>query len=156
MEAWVQTSGQTESETLFHSTFILKMVKDATSTAGYLMAPPPHKVLISLLQGAESKSSNHSSGFAAVQAAKEKAQLMDAAFQKAESELEFLHGEVYRKASGLKALFSQHEASYEREVQAAWAGSSVLRDSLREVESRMNRISQVGTRIGDRLQVREV
>jgi hypothetical protein len=55
----------------------------------------------------------------------------------------------------LRVLFAQHESSYERGVQAAWAGSSALRECLREVENRMNRISQVGTRIGDRLQVRE-
>lgn len=138
---------------LFHSfrTIAISDMPTSHGTAN-LLAPPPHRLLMSLLQSTQ-EAVNHPSAFAAVHAAKERALKMDQSFQRAESELEFLHREVQRKASSLKALFSQQEASYEREVQAAWDGSSALRESLREVESRMNRISQVGTRIGDRLQV---
>ncbi|GAX74293.1 hypothetical protein CEUSTIGMA_g1742.t1 [Chlamydomonas eustigma] len=71
---------------------------------------------------------------------------------KAGTELQQLHKEVSKTVSQLQVSYSIHEAEYKMEVENIQTSGGAIRKSFEDLEARMARVSQIGTRIGDRLQ----
>eukprot|EP00798_Chlamydomonas_sp_ICE-L_P020331 gene20331-27091_t len=71
---------------------------------------------------------------------------------RAELELQSLQHDVTKKVSSLNLLVSKQAAGYKDSLAGYDTGAKAVREAFRVLGDRMNKVSQVGTRIGDRLQ----
>ncbi|GFH11529.1 uncharacterized protein HaLaN_07041, partial [Haematococcus lacustris] len=70
----------------------------------------------------------------------------------AHEELTALHEQVTRQVEDLQHTVSKQTRKYQAGLAGVEELEEQVRESFREVEGRCNKISQTGTRLGDRLQ----
>ncbi|GIL54288.1 hypothetical protein Vafri_9856 [Volvox africanus] len=73
-------------------------------------------------------------------------------FDKAVSEALFAHGEISKSVAVLQNTLAADQAKYQKALSSCSRHSDKAREALRQVEAHSNRVGQVGTRLGDRLQ----
>ncbi|KAG2485232.1 hypothetical protein HYH03_016018 [Edaphochlamys debaryana] len=89
---------------------------------------------------------------AAMRVSLEKSQALLELLDRAESEALYAHGEVAKSVAGLQSSLAGEEAKYQKALASVGRRSEKVRESFRALEERSNRVAQVGTRLGDRLQ----
>eukprot|EP00878_Enallax_costatus_P010221 GHUV01010669.1.p1 GENE.GHUV01010669.1~~GHUV01010669.1.p1 ORF type:complete len:200 (+),score=45.51 GHUV01010669.1:647-1246(+) len=76
-------------------------------------------------------------------------------FIQAEYEISSLGHDVTAKLAELQQTADQDETQYKAEVYTLERVSERIKDGIRDIDSRVTRISQTATRVGDRLQTAE-
>ncbi|KXZ53135.1 hypothetical protein GPECTOR_7g1026 [Gonium pectorale] len=93
-----------------------------------------------------------STAAAAAKVSLDKARALLEVLKKAEAESQYVHGEVARSVSALQGSLAAEQNRFQKALTAASRQSEAVREAFRELESRSNRVGQVGTKLGDRLQ----
>ncbi|EFJ42539.1 hypothetical protein VOLCADRAFT_97433 [Volvox carteri f. nagariensis] len=93
-----------------------------------------------------------STAAAAARVSLDKARALLEVFEKAESEAFYTHGEVSKGVQALQNTLAADQAKYQKALASCSRHSEKAREAFRRVEEHSNRVGQVGTRLGDRLQ----